>query len=523
MTDWISRYDSSWLLEWLGPCAGNTFGYTLPIRFSWSSDCGEGINTIAGYGDSGVAALVLDLEVGFTVFHEWLTDVIPCKANNEQRISRNDVARQRIAGKAFLLGNDAREKRALLAEHAASGGAFLMGLPHESLLITDISSTTLTVPSTAMCDWANPGQRVIVGDTTAVVQAVTATTIEVDVAVDGVEIMPAVPVYLEPQQNFPRYPLDAESWDIEARFALLDFAPVLASLALGPITDCSGLEDARVISRIFGLGGNALRFALVSDGGAPSSGLLSESDGDVTFTFKPDVTTVAALATALQASSYEMLAGDWDPLEVLAAGDAFALTLLSGGEDSGEVGRGATLTEYAGRPVWDLEIPADSEVTDGVVSMVAIIDHGGAPYALSRAEQPDFFRALGVSAGSREDWQWFKLFEHTVIGRQKSWWLPTWRNDLTFVSKAVNTIVIADDGDFFTWWPKLRQHIQIEETNGTITYAEITAAVKSGGNVTLTIDATIASSSVEMISWLELCRFETDTFEMRFNGDGFEL
>ena len=109
---------------------------------------------------------------------------------------------------------------------------------------------------------------------------------------------------------------------------------------------------------------------------------------------------------------------------------------------------------------------------------------------------------------------------------QRAFWLSTWRDDFTFVSKATNTVTVSttDGSDFFGWWPDQRQYLQIVQADGTITRCKVTAAVDNGnGTATLTVGVTLTSSAVTLVSWLELCRFESDDFSISWSGEGFQI
>jgi hypothetical protein len=500
----------------------------------------DGSDSFAGYGDGGVATLVLDLENGYRVRHSWSTDVIKFRAGSEQRISRNDIDRESYSGVAYLGGNDPRDTRALLARYAAIGSLFLLGVPHEAIPLAAASSGTMVpVPSgiLALIDWAKPGQRVVVAWRDAsnkrqavegVVQNKTASSIILDVSPNApvtAEIMPARAVFLEPQQDFPRYAVNVELWNIAARGAWpLDFAPTLASLALGPITVSAGLDNVSITSRLFGLIGNTITFTLDGDVGYSATGQLIENGYSATFRYRPGVTTIQNLADALANSSLVKLTGSYVGTDTIAAGDEFPATALAGASATGDVGTGAALTTYSGdgtsRPVWHLPIDTSSSNRDGLHALTQIIDHGGIPYALGTADKADWYRAIRIVAGDQSTWQWFKLFMATAVGRQKKFWLPTWRDDLVYMSHVGASLTIdTASGDFSAWWPSQRQHVQIVQADGTIAYAKIVAA--SGG--VLTLDVALSGSPVSLISWLELCRFESDQYETVHDEEGFHV
>lgn len=503
----------------------------------------DGSTTVPPYGDAGVATLMLDIQDGFTIKHSWVTDVIKFRAGPEQRIARNDVDREAYSGNAYMSSAAAREARAQLARYAANGAAFLLGLPHESLPLRAASSgLTIPVPSTALVDWAKPGQRVAVTwrdsnndriAVNAVVQSSSSTTIDLDTAAGapyGAEIMPVKAIHLEPEQSFPRYPVNVEMWDLAARgIAPLDFAPTLAQLAIGPITPSAALDNVIVVSRLFGLIGNSITFELngnpINGNSAPVTGALIETGLATMFWYRAGVTTLQNMSDALANSANVRMAGTYTGTDTIAAGDDFTATALTGAADSGDVGTGASLTTYAGdgtsRPVWDQSIANMATNTDGIHAMTQILDEGGIPYALGTADKADWFRAVVLEAGDRAKWQWFKLFMATVLGRQKKFWLPTYRADLVYVSHVGAALTIdATKGDITAWWPRQRQHVQITQADGTVTRAKITAVT----GAVLTLSVSLSVSLVKSITWLELCRFENaDEYETKHDAEGFNV
>lgn len=516
--NWFDGYDLGWNLTW--------YGF-------------DGSNAIGPFGPAGVATFVLDLENGFKVTHRWFTDIHKFRAGNEKRISRNDAPQESYEGSAILPGELARNIRATLARYAAQGSAFLLGLPHEEILVVDVAGSTATCTEVSLCDWATAGQRCVGvrydGDDQTiaqdlVIQDVSGDVLTFDVAphAETAVVMPARPIYLEPQQTFPRYPTDAEVWQLAARAAIFDFAPLPASLALGPITVSAGFDDVSVVARSYTF--NTTNFAMLTYAGDPA-GTYTGSPVP-TFYYVPDTTTIGDLATALASAPEILLAGSYNPADTIAAGDAFGATPLAGGTISGSVGRGATLTTYSGdgveRPVWSEPIKVETTAADSVQAMTQIIDHDGIPYALGTADAPDFGRAVSILAKDRATRQWLKLFLATTVGPQKAFWLPTWRDDMTFMSLDTGSDpaeLVVEVEDFSAWFPYLREHIQIEESDGMITYAKVTDAEDNGdGTWTLTVPGIPdVSQNVTRICWLELCRFDSDEFEFVCGASGVQL
>lgn len=523
------RWHAEWFLEW----HAEWFGFER-----------DG-SLVPAYGDNGVASLVLDLEEGYTVTHRWRTDITKFRAGNEQRRGRNDVDRPMYDGEALLLGTAGRDVRAKLAEFAALGSTFLLALPHEAIsLRADAIGATVPVfaDELALCDWAAPGQRVVVfvvddEDETqaigAVIQDAGADTIVLDkalgeVGVYGGGIMPLKHVLLDPEQTLPRHEGDVESWAIKAIGGVpLDYAPVLARLDLGTLH--ASLAGNVIIARLFGLLGNGIGVRLLTDPGNPAAGSLDETSvpNTIIINARGGTTTMEDVATLLETSGLGLLA-EYDADYVIQDADAFIGAVLSGGSATGSVGRGAALTTYNGdgeeRPVWHRELNVEGAIPDGAHALTQIIDMGGKPYSLGMSDQPDWLRTLAIRNGTRLDEQWLKLFVSTVRGNQQKFWVPTWRADIAYL-EHVGAAVTIEDVDFAAWWPKKREHVQVEQADGTITYAKITAAPSNGdGTRTLTLSVALSASEVTRIGWLELCRFEdADEYETVHTSKGVSV
>lgn len=214
----------------------------LPAALAAPLGAGE---LVDGVEDPGAATFVLGLEPGTKITYAWSTSIVTSHAGFEQRESPFGQPRRRVDGVAFLLDGGDRAVKGAMMRAAARGVAFSVALPFEELVITaDSTGTTIAVGSTALCDWALVGQRVAIvgGDGTvvlAVVQSTTSTTIEVAPVDDtgvptsgsvgvagraGGRIMPVIPMLLDPQQGFSRYPVTADLWSLRALAASFGFA-----------------------------------------------------------------------------------------------------------------------------------------------------------------------------------------------------------------------------------------------------------------------------------------------------------
>jgi hypothetical protein len=207
---------------------------------------------IPGVGPAGAATFLQDLEVGSSLTFSWRTEVQQAENGLEQRICNGDAPAIAYDFTAFMFDDEERTVRSALIVAAATSQPFLVTLPFEGLeLAADAAGAVVPVGSTALCDWANPGQRVIVmaPDDTAspgVVQSAAGTTITLDVAPGtagkkGGRIMPAVAVYLDPEQGFRRHPIAVSHWQLKAISALFGYAGVDTMGVGAAVTTFDGL------------------------------------------------------------------------------------------------------------------------------------------------------------------------------------------------------------------------------------------------------------------------------------------
>jgi hypothetical protein len=530
---WGPAYPDAWdtAIKFWGPA----YGEPTPNR-----------TFIAGVGPDGVATFALDIE-GLELTFTWVTDVFKSYSGLERRQAILDRPKRHIEGSALLVGDSMRSVRSKLQQFAALGQPFLLGLPFEGLLLTqDSVSYEVYVDTIANQDWINVGQRVIIiaADETSVegvIQSSSGSTIVLDVVpgatgVAGGVIMPLVAVALAPQQGFARYvtPEGVERWGIVGDATLFGFqvAATPARLDLESVSGGGNLADTFAQAKVAGIAGNAYNLSFVNDAVAPDEFAVVNFGTDIEFHFDAGTTTVARMVEVINALAEIEIVGEPSLAQVLSSADEFSNEPLTGGTGTsyGTDGTGATVVTHTSvdgvtRPVFDRYIRVEDTAPDSLQAMNEVIDLGGVPITRGQATIPDWGRHISIQARYGPEWQWFKKFMSTVCGRQKSFYVPTWRADLEYASGTGTTLIINDteDSAFFTWFAT-RKSIQVRQTNGTITYAKIDAAVDNAdGTITLTLGTAIPAGTIEMISWLDLCRFESDTITVEFSSYLFQF
>lgn len=388
-------------------------------------------------GPAVAAVLLVDPNVGSSVTYSWATNVLPARDGTEQRIALRSCPRESYEFSTLLSSSQAAQLQSALFLGAPGGNAFGVPLMHESLLVTlTTTANVITVTTTALSDWCEIGQRVLVlapnGSDTAigVIQSFTATTIRLDVAVGaagkrGARIMPVMPCYLEDTQGFGLYPVNAGTYELKAR---------------------------------------AVYF------------------GNKT--------------------------GAWTAV-------------------------GATVTTYTDpvtsvvHPVFDRGLVNEDTTPRALQFGTEISDRGGLLLMTARQDNPDVAREIRVRCHTDADRQWLKKFQGTVFGCQRTFLLPTWDPDLVPLSDASTGVLTvvgppAASQDYASIWAQsgAHQHLQLLKTDGTVAYRTVMDAANNGDGTSDILLDTALSGALARVSFLELCRFDSDDIVVRYETAG---
>jgi hypothetical protein len=159
-------------------------------------------------------------------------------------------------------------------------------------------------------------------------------------------------------------------------------------------------------------------------------------------------------------------------------------------------------------------------VDEKIVRVAEYVDNGFGPVVLEPAKNySDFGQTVTFYEPKGERLWKRRLWVHALRGKQKSFYLPTFNNDLILqstISNVATTISvksIAETGYY------LNKSIMFWLNDGNRYFRGITNAANVGDNDTLTISSalgvTVAVADVKMISFITLNRLNSD--EIQFN------
>lgn len=127
---------------------------------------------------------------------------------------------------------------------------------------------------------------------------------------------------------------------------------------------------------------------------------------------------------------------------------------------------------------------------------------------------------VGFEIGSKSERWTVRRWLHSLRGRQKAFWLPTWNRDLTLVLDAgpsAQGITVSSVGyaDYYTV-----KDLMVRLKNGTVRYLRVLSSVNNGdGTETLALDTVLGTellvADVEFISFMDHVRLASDRVDIR--------
>lgn len=186
-------------------------------------------------------------------------------------------------------------------------------------------------------------------------------------------------------------------------------------------------------------------------------------------------------------------------------------------------------TLYRGRPVFETRPDEGEDLTSSYQRLLLTLDSGSAmPLMTDTANRAFPVQAHRWLEMGRAERAALRSFIYAMQGRQKAVWLPTHADDLTLVdivSSLATTLDIANIGySRFASAKPGRRDIRIELWDGSVFYRRITGSSELSSDIErIAIDATfgrqILPADVLRISWMALCRQDSDTVEIEHMTD----
>lgn len=186
-------------------------------------------------------------------------------------------------------------------------------------------------------------------------------------------------------------------------------------------------------------------------------------------------------------------------------------------------------TLYRGRPVLEARPDESEDLTSRYQRLLRTLDSGLAlPLTTDSAGQALLVQGYRWQALGRSERANYRALLYALRGRQVPVWVPTHAADLTLVA-AVTAVATTLDIEHlgYTRFGQSRpgrRDLRIELVDGTVFHRRITGSSELSGEVErLAIDSAlgkqIALGDVLRISWMALCRLDSDTVEIEHITD----
>lgn len=87
----------------------------------------------------------------------------------------------------------------------------------------------------------------------------------------------------------------------------------------------------------------------------------------------------------------------------------------------------------------------------------------------------------------------------------------------SLILPATDQVAIDNAGGIGSWWPN-HDHLQIQQADGTITYAKIINVENVPDETHVILDAALSDATITCVSWLERCRLEDNVVQVQLTA-----
>jgi len=184
---------------------------------------------------------------------------------------------------------------------------------------------------------------------------------------------------------------------------------------------------------------------------------------------------------------------------------------------------------YRDAPVYEVPPDETEDLTSSYQRLLLTLDSGSAmpltTDTANRAFPVQQHRWLELGRSERSA---LRSLLYALAGRQKAVWLPTHADDLTMLgvtTEVSTTLEVVNVGyTRFAGSKPGRRDIRVEFLDGTVFHRRITASIEVDDNLErLALDSAfgrqVLPTDVRRISWLVMCRLDSDTVEIEHMTD----
>ena len=209
------------------------------------------------------------------------------------------------------------------------------------------------------------------------------------------------------------------------------------------------------------------------------------------------------------------------------SGPYFTVTANVIATDNAALSGTSPYPSYGGFDVLTDEPVTRNNLTENVIRAATYVDNGFGLISMQPTKTyVDFGQTISfIDAWGSELWA-RRTWLHSLKGMQKTFWLPTFANELVLAANILSTATTIDVESIGATALYTSRHIMIELKSGTRYFRAVsTAAHESGGIDRMAIDsalgAGVTASDIAQFCFLSLVRLNADAVTITHNDGGY--
>lgn len=191
-----------------------------------------------------------------------------------------------------------------------------------------------------------------------------------------------------------------------------------------------------------------------------------------------------------------------------------------------DLGAASTFPQYRGKDVLTDRSVVLGDLSERIVRPVDVFDNGSGPMTTDQLRgYPDRTETVTFDPLNRHDAWTMRKWLHARRGRQRTFWVPSWNEDIVLVADVLAsdlTIEVRNIGYSLYYGVT---DVMVDLVNGTRIFKRILSGnVNAGGNEVLDLESSfginIARTDVVRISLMKHVRFDSDRLELGHSYGG---
>lgn len=163
-----------------------------------------------------------------------------------------------------------------------------------------------------------------------------------------------------------------------------------------------------------------------------------------------------------------------------------------------------------------------TDINEQIIRVSEYVDNGFGKVTVEPVSEFADFGQMIAFSDARPSALWRRrVWLHSLRGKQKTFWLPTFSDDLILMASFLAAATQISVKSIMSVNLYLNKHIMIQLNNGDRYFRQITTAVNDGDNDTLTLSSSlgvgVAPADIDLFCFISLVRLNSDSVSMDHN------